>query len=95
MRIPCEDPVRRRLAETAARRAAAGQDSAPVLAGLRRLNLQLLLAPAPPPRRRPEAHPAAPAGLYRVSRFAFCILLLGVGAFFEHLFLPEWLCIVS
>ena len=50
MRIPCEDPVRRRLAETAARRAAAGQDSAPVLAGLRRLNLRLLLAPAPPPR---------------------------------------------
>lgn len=51
-------------------------------------------APAPPPRRR-ETHPAAPEGLYRVSRFAFCILLLGVGAFFEHLFLPEWLCIVS
>ena len=52
-------------------------------------------APSPPPHRRHEAHPAAPEGLYRVSRFAFCILLLGVGAFFEHLFLPEWLCIVS
>ena len=61
MRIPCEDPVRRRLAETAARRAAAGQDSAPVLAGLRRLNLQLLLAPAPPPRRPQDLAGAAHA----------------------------------
>ena len=66
VRIPCEDPIRRRLAETAARRAAAGQDSAPVLAGLRRLNLRLLLAPAParraarrtwPGRRMPCAQP--------------------------------------
>ena len=43
----------------------------------RRRRIRTLTAAAPPPR----GASAAPEGLYRVSRFAFCILLLGVGAF--------------
>lgn len=46
-----EDPARCRLAEEAARRAAAGLEAGPVLAGLRRLTIAGLLADGPAPRR--------------------------------------------
>ena len=46
-----EDPARCRLAEEAARRAAAGLEAGPVLAGLRRLTTAGLLADGPAPRR--------------------------------------------
>ena len=46
-----EDPARCRLAEEAARRAAAGLEAGPVLTGLRRLTIAGLLADGPAPRR--------------------------------------------
>lgn len=31
---------------------------------------------------------------YPIFRFAFCIMLLIIGAFLEYIFLPKWICII-
>ena len=45
--------------------------------------------------RRQEKKQRSTLFSYPIFRFAFCILVLIVGAFLEHMFLPKWLCMIS